>query len=262
MTGLGSMDRGEEIMSNTEMQQNYELLVETDWKEVLFDTCTKDWRKLWFLDGKKAVIEHSEIGMDYYAGKTFMDDSCHAVLWTKASYEGDMKIEFEYTRLDRENRCVNILYVQATGMGVEPYEKDISKWNDLREVPAMSQYFDHMHTYHISYAAFNNEDSIDPGYIRARRYMASGLDGTALTPDYEPEDFFQYGVPHKMTVIKSGDHLYLHIDNGTKTKLCHWHNTGFPCITEGRIGLRHMFTRGARYKDFRISIKKDMKVKR
>ncbi len=241
-------------MNKKENSQNYEILLQEDWNELFYDSCTEDWQNLWFLDGKKAVIEHSDKGMDFYAGETFKDDSCHAVMWTKESFEGDIKIDFNYTRLDRENRCVNILYVQATGMGKGPYDKDISQWNELREVPAMSQYFDRMHSFHISYAAFNNEDSLDPGYIRARRYMASGLDGTALTPDYEPEEFFEYGVPHKMTVIKSGNHLYLHIDNGSKSKLCHWHNTELPSINEGRIGLRHMFTRAARYSDIKIAV--------
>lgn len=244
----------EDKMTENNCDHQYETLLQERWNEVFYDDCTQDWRKLWFLDGKKAVIEQSDKGMDFFAGETFKDDSCHAVLWTKDSFEGDIKIEFNYTRLDRENRCVNILYLQAIGMGEGPYDKDISQWNELREIPAMSQYFERMHTYHISFAAFNNEDSIDPGYIRARRYMASGLEGTALTPDYEPEDFFEYGVQHKMTVIKAGDHLYLHIDNGDKTKLCHWHNTEFPSIYEGRIGLRHMFTRAARYNDFKIAV--------
>ncbi len=242
-------------MKNNEISNNFKTLLQENWNEVFYDTCTQSWEKLWFLDGKKAVIVHSDKGMDFYAGKTFKDDSCQAVLWTKESFEGDIKIEFNYTRLDRENRCVNILYVQATGMGEGPYDKDISKWNKLREIPAMSQYFDRMHTYHISYAAFNHDEASHAGYIRARRYMASGLEGTALTPDYEPDDFFAYGVPHKMTVIKSGDNLYFHMYNGLKTKLCHWHNTEFPGITEGRIGLRHMFTRAARYSDVRISLR-------
>lgn len=238
----------------TKNDYNYKEISQDHWKEVFYDSCTGDWQKFWFLDGKKAVIEHSLNGMDFYAGKTFKDDSCHAVLWTKDSFAGDIKIEFNYTRLDRENRCVNILYLQATGMDEGPYHKDISLWNELREIPSMSQYFDKMHTYHISYAAFNHDEVSHPGYIRARRYMASGLEGTDLNPDYDPEDFFEYGVRHKMTVIKSGHHLYLHIDNGSKSKLCHWHNTALPSINEGRIGLRHMFTRAARYSDIRIAV--------
>ena len=63
---------------------------------------------------------------------------------------------------------MNILYIQATGSGEEPFVKDITEWNELRRAPAMRMYFDHMNTYHISYAAFpNNEDTTS--YIRARR---------------------------------------------------------------------------------------------
>ena len=87
------------------------------------------------------------------------------VLWTKQSFKGDLKIEYDYTRLDNETRCVNILYIQATGSGEEPYVKDITEWNELRRVPAMKMYFDHMHAYHISYAAWRGD------YIRGRRYL-------------------------------------------------------------------------------------------
>ena len=72
------------------------------------------------------------------------------VLWTRNSFTGDLRIDYSYTRLDDETRCVNILYIQATGYGEGQYAKDISKWNGLRRVPAMRMYFDHMHTYHIS----------------------------------------------------------------------------------------------------------------
>jgi len=34
--------------------------------------------------------------------------------------------------------------------------------------------------------------------------------------------------------------------------LCHWKNEALPPIVAGRIGLRHMYTRAARYRDFRI----------
>ena len=240
------------MIYNPEMQ--FEKLLQHNWRKVFEDKGNEDWHNKWFLDGKKATITNTEKGMDFYAGPTFLDDSCHGVLWTKESFEGDIKIEYDYTRLDQEYRCVNILYLQATGMGVEPYVEDIMEWKELREKPAMNKYFEKMHTYHISYAAFSNNDKVEPGYIRARRYMATELEGTDLKLDYDPEGFFEYGVPHKITVIKSGDFIYFHVKNSKKSLLCHWHNTEFPSITKGRIGLRHMFTRGARYYDFKVFI--------
>jgi hypothetical protein len=234
------------------IKEMFLILNKQNWKEVLFDSGTESWKENWFLDGKKALIKNTVKGMNFSAGPTFKDDSCHAVLWTRKEYEGDIRIEYDYTRLDSEKRCVNILYLQATGSGEEPYDRDISKWNQLREIPAMKMYFDHMNTYHISYAAYGNTNEIVPGYIRARRYMASGLEGTTLEPDYDPDGFFETGVPHKITVIKSGNNIYFKISNDKRELICHWHNTRFPSVNKGRIGLRHMYTRSSLYGNFRI----------
>ena len=232
-------------------------IAETDrcqWREVFFDSGTGDWTRHWFLDGEIGEVSNGPNGMELKAGPEFKNDAHHMVLWTKASFTGDLKIEYDYTRLDEETNCVNILYIQATGSGTEPFVKDIAKWEELRRVPAMCMYFDHMHTYHISYAAFpNNEDTTS--YIRARRYMPdkAGLSGTELAPDYYPEGLFEPGVPHKITVIKKDRDLYMWIVNAEQSFFCHMTNPDLPSISEGRIGLRHMFTRSARYSNFRIS---------
>jgi hypothetical protein len=46
----------------------------------------------------------------------------------------------------------------------------------------------------------------------------------------------------------------LNVENLTtgKSMLCLWENTEFPPIREGRIGLRQMFTRAARYRSNRL----------
>ena len=172
------------------------------------------------------------------------------VLWTKDNFEGDLKIDYEYTRLDEATRCVNILYIEATGSGKGPYVKDITQWNELRKVPTMSLYFDHMNTYAISYASFPDK------HIRARRYMPekNGLKGTDLAPDYFPDGYFKTGVPHKITVVKKARDLFVRIENAEQTLYCHMSNPDLPEITEGRIGLRQMFTRAALYQNFRVSV--------
>ena len=160
--------------TSTADQKRFEELTAGDCRQIFLDPCTQDWQDQWFLDGKKATITSSETGMDFLAGPTALDDSCHAVLWTKQSFCGDLKIEYEYTRLDTAVRYVNILYVQATGSGKEDFKKDILQWSQFRTVPAMRKYFDHMNTYHISYAAFGMQnDDAQQDYIRARRYRAS-----------------------------------------------------------------------------------------
>jgi rhamnogalacturonan endolyase len=225
------------------------------WAGVFNDSLMSDWQEHWFLDGEVGTVTTGPQGMELIAGPEFKNDAHHMVLWTKEAFEGDLKIEYDYTRLDDETRCVNILYIQATGSGEEPYTKDIKEWSDLRRIPAMSMYFDHMNTYHISYAAFPNDDD-STSYIRARRYMpnATGLNGTDLEPDYYPAGLFESDVPHHITVIKKQRDIFMRIENAEQTLYFHMLNPDLPAVTEGRVGLRHMFTRSARYKDFQISV--------
>ena len=232
----------------------YAQVSEAKWQEVFFDPGNGDWKKRWFLDGEIATVKSGPNGMELTAGPEFRNDSQHVVLWTRDCFSGDLKIEYDYTRLDDETRCVNILYIQATGSGEGPYEKDIAKWSELRRVPAMRMYYDHMHAYHISYAAFPNNEDVT-SYIRARRYLpdASGLKGTVLQPDYYPQGLFKKGVPHKITVIKKSRDLFMRIENAEQTYHCHMTNPNLPPVEEGRVGLRHMYTRSSRYQNFRIS---------
>lgn len=231
-------------------------LCKLDWQPVFYDSCTDDWKKKWLLDGKKARITHSEQGMDFWAGSNRKEDASHAVLWTKESFAGDIRIDYEYTKIEDAIEAVTILYIQATGSGADGYEKDISQWADKRAVAAMKAYFNHMNTFHISYAAFdvgNEKPGVD--YIRARRYIPEkgGLGDTDLKPDYFNTKLFEQNVSHKITILKNGNDLFMYIQNEKKSLLCHWRTNKVPAITEGRIGLRHMWTRGARYKNFKIS---------
>ena len=167
---VGCGSRREEVVDSD--VKAFRELSDADWQEVLFDSCTADWKEHWTLDGLKATVTNSEKGMDFVAGPVRKDDACHAVMWTKESFAGDIRLDYEYTRLDDAVEAVTILYIQATGSGAEGYHKDISKWADKREVASMRQYYNHMNLYHISYAAFDIGNA-DPAndYIRPRRYM-------------------------------------------------------------------------------------------
>jgi len=230
------------------------------WQEVFSDPCTGDWRQQWFLDGEVGTVTTAANGMTLTAGPEFKNEAHHMVLWTKQSFEGSLKIEYEYTRTDKETRCVNILYIQATGSGKGPYARDISQWDELRRVPAMETYFNHMHAYHLSYAAFPNSGENRVSYLRARRYLpeGDGLKGTELAPDYDPQGFFAEGVKHHITVIKKDRDLFLRVENPDRVGHYRFRNPRLPAITDGRVGLRHMFTRAARYRNFQISTIKQM----
>ena len=94
-------------------------------------------------------------------------------------------------------------------------------------------------------------------YVRARRYMpetGQGLTDTALVPDHLGTGFFRKGVPHQITVILKGDDLFMRVRNSDQNMLCHWKTDAFPEVEKGRIGLRHMYTRSARYRNFKVSV--------
>ena len=248
-----SMDQ----MSNKRFKS---LSAKRNWKIVFKDPMKKNWEQNWFLDGVKGKIHQHKSGLDFWAGHVAGQDPYHAVLWTNTEFSGDIRIEYEYTRLDTATRYVNIIYFLATGSGQDQFDSDISKWNEFRKIPAMRTYFNNMHTYHISYAAFGNKDNRpDEDYIRLRRYMPDPgtLAGTEISPSYEKTGFFKTGIPHKITLIKKGEEYFFYVQNAEKSNLYYWKNDKFPSINSGRIGLRHMYTRGARYSNFKVYIFKE-----
>ncbi len=230
-----------------------------DWKLELSDPCTANWQNQWFLDGLMAKVENNSDGMNFSAGPLNRNDAHHAVLWTKQSFEGDVKIEYNYTRTDSQVINVNILYIQATGIGKGNFDKDISKWNAFREVPTMSKYYNYMKTLHISYAAFPmvNEDPHND-YIRVRKYPVTEeitFDDMEIPPSYENTGLFLPDRTYKITVIKTNSKLFFNVEGEGLEKLYTWQLDSTNPITEGRIGLRHMFTRSASYSDIKVSVK-------
>lgn len=226
------------------------------WNLQFSDPCTGNWEENWFLDGEIAKVAYNEYGMDLIAGPVNREDSNHAVLWTKKSFSGDVKIAYDYTRTDSAVVNVNILFIQATGIDEGIFSKDISKWNDYRKVPTMSKYYNNMKTIHISYAAFPmvNQDPKND-YLRVRRYPISksvSFKDIEVQPSVFNTGLFLPGVTYKMIWIKSGGQLFLSVHGNSEVKNYSWDLSHFDRITEGRIGLRHMFTRSASYKNFKV----------
>lgn len=233
---------------------------ESKWvkSKLLFeDACTQNWQNQWILDGDRSKVINSTEGMELVAGPEHGNDTCHTVLWTKQSFEGNLLIEYDYTRTDTTTRCVNILYFLATGKGGD-YPEDISIWNDKRRVPSMRTYFNNMNTYHISYAAFSaKEYSGDKDYIRLRRYdpNKTGLNGTNVEGDVFKTGLFKPNNTYHIQVIKYGSQIEMHIKHkeyAGHQLVCRWDVSGVEECKEGRIGLRHMYTRSARYKNFKV----------
>lgn len=239
-------------MSN---EERFNKLQSLNWSVAYHDSCTGDWEDGWFLDGLRATVKNTDRGMVLSAGPVERDHASHCVLWTKASFEGDVKIEFDYWRMDTIQKYVNIIYIQATGKEEGPYTKDIAEWAHLREVPYMRSYFNNMKMLHISFAAFGAKES-EEDYVRARRYPTRPdlkFNELDIPPDNFNTGFFKPGVKHRFTIIKRGDDLLMKVETDEQTAVYGWNTSAFDPITEGRIGLRQMWTRCSRYADFRVS---------
>jgi len=239
-------------------EHQFEELLSKQWQQIFFDEGSEDWQQHWFLDGERGFVKNTAEGMVFSAGPIRGDNGSHNVLWTRASFEGDIKMEFDYTRLDDIDYAVNILYIQATGIGKEPYVEDILEWSNLRIVPYMNRYFRHMNLLHISFAAFPLKEGPQQDYVRARRYpvlpgQSFGKD-TRLPPDYENTGLFLPGVTYHFTCIKHGQKLFLKVSNEDVETLFSWDTATFEPVTKGRMGIRHMYTRAARYANIRISL--------
>ena len=165
-----------------------------------------------------------------------------------------IKIEYDYTRTDHAIRWVNILYIQATGNSEKGFAPDISTWEKSRKIPTMKTYFENMNLLHISYAAFNNIGD-STYYVRARRYPKpsnNNFNATRITPSYDELGYFKTGQKYHITVIKTKRHLFFKMKSKDQEELFSWDISKIDSITTGRIGLRHMYTRSALYKNFKI----------
>ncbi|MCD8166527.1 MAG: rhamnogalacturonan lyase [Bacteroides sp.] len=238
------------------MKEHFQKMDSNRWKEKLVEQGTEEWQKNWFLDGKRALVKTTDQGIWFEAGPTLASDADHSVLWTRQSFTGDIKIEYDFTRTDSLDRFVNIIYIQAQGSGEEGYDQDIALWNDKREIPAMKTYFNHMNTLHISYAAYENDpDQQNPDYIRGRRYMPAskkGLANTELWPEYLSPLLFETGKTYHITIIKRQTEIIMKVEYRGKERYFYFSAEDFPPIESGRVGLRQMSGRKSHYTNLKI----------
>jgi len=230
---------------------------------VLFeDDMMEDWQESWFLDGKEATLEHRDGGLYFAAGTvTKQDDPVeyhahHAVLWTKQVFEGDIKISYELTRIDDSNYGTTLLYVQAQGIGEGRYKKDITEWNDFREIPAMNKYFEYMDLISLSFRE----------NLRCKRYPFKDSEGEwypgrGLIKPMVDYSRMQPGETYRVEVEKRAAALKLRLEHVKTGEMLLDHTWDLTQVAEGlepqlirkgRIGLRHMATRQFIYKDFKV----------
>jgi hypothetical protein len=230
---------------------------------VLFeDSMTGDWQKDWFLDGKKATIENRKEGL-YFAGGTVTkeDDPVeynahHAVLWTQQVFEGNLRITYQTQPLDDPAYGNILLYIHSQGIGTPPYVEDIHEWRNLREVPDMSLYFTHMNLLSLS---FRDE-------LRCRRYpwrneKLEWYPNRGLVEPMVNCPPMMPGKTYEVLVESIGDSLRLRIvdQENDKPLADHtWDTSQIDAaiqprrLQKGRIGIRHMSTKQAIYRNFKV----------
>lgn len=246
------------ILAQNPDNKEFDILNQSkQWQLQFKDSGTKDWQSKWFLDGLEATIKNTKTGMLFNAGTKGGTDTDHAVLWTKDSFKGNVKMEFSFSRKDTETKWAIILYLQATGTGLAPYVEDISKWNNLRAIPAIKTYFTNMKTLHISYASFENDNTDSKNdYIRVRQYpviIGQNFNTTTEIPNpYFETELFKTDQTYKIILIKTKAKLYFKVAGKNSSKLFSWDLSKKPELLEGRIGFRQMATRSALYKDILI----------
>lgn len=242
-------------MTYSSAPQTFARLDALPWQTAFYDTGRTDWTTHWFLDGELATVENGPDGMAFAAGPEDGGHAANAVLWTRQSFAGPIRVDLEMTRLDAADRFVNILYLLATGVGRDGFDEDIAAWNDRRAVPFMQTYFNHMKLLHISYAAFPNQGG-EKDYIRARRYPVDEqhtFEQTMLEPSYTDTGLFATGRPYAMTAIAHEQNLCLRVIDGGEAHYYAWDVSGFAPLTAGRVGIRHMRSRRSRYTDIRVA---------
>lgn len=242
-------------------KEDFTKQLQQQWQQVFYDSGSNNWQQQWFADGEQNTLKNSDAGLTFSSGDKEWDAAHHGVLWTKQSFSGDIKVTYQYTRHDTEHKWVNIIYLLATGTGEGEFDHDIYNWRHLRKVPAMKTYFNNMNLLHISYAAYGREDKgVGEDYVRARRYpLKPGQvfrTDTAFSGDYSNTGLFIPGVTYDITIIKNSDSLYMEVKGGGIEKLFNWDLSEFPKVTEGRIGLRHMWRKSVTYKHFSVYQKK------
>jgi hypothetical protein len=157
-----------------------------------------------------------------------------------------------------EAPSVNILYIQAAGLGTEQSPTDIYLSTQQREVPWMKSYFLNMNALHVSYATTGPKRS---HYVAARRYPARDerdfMQGTLIQPYYENIVLFKQGETYHITATKLDNSLTFEAERGGETHTFEWDTSAFPPVNDGRIGLRHMWARSSRYSNFRVYERQD-----
>ena len=238
-------------------------MIRTDQKVLFEDAMTENWQKNWFLDGKRATLEHRDGGLAFITTASKVDkrvdraafDAQHAVLWTRREFEGDIRISYTFTKLPGCS-WQKLIYVQAQGVGTPPYEKDIHAWRELRDVARMDKYFNYMNLISLS---LRNQ-------IRCKRYPTRDTDGNGLKCEFLPRaenkgmsegreyhclvENRKQSILLRIKDVETGEHVVDHTWDLTDESVLK--NREPKSVERGRIGIRQMGGHKILMRDFKV----------
>jgi hypothetical protein len=209
---------------------------EINWKLVHENATGAGWQDLWSQDGP-STLEPQEGGLLFHS-----DKDQHDVIWLKPPVEGDVRIEYDFLPYESPGGTA-ILFIQATGEERGIYVRDILEWSDVRSGGDYDLYKSHMNYVSVSYT--NPQDE-----VRFRQSL-----GFYLLERYEDADeVFERDAEHHICATKVGRRVSFEVTNkdSGETRTCEAEMRPEPAVTEGRIGLRLMNGRKARFSNFNV----------
>lgn len=229
------------------------------------DSMLDNWEANWFLDGDLAIVEHQDEGLLFHSPSSGVSpqdknkyrekfDAHHAVLWTRKEFKGDIRISYDFTRI--ETSWANLIYIQAEGIGTPPYERDIYAWREMRGVASMDKYFNYMNLLSLS---LRKE-------IRCKRYPWNDVsrdlkhEDTLVEPMVD-HDGLPNGKTYSLVIEKRKKSCWLRIrEAGSEAYIIDYtwdlsnpsDERKQPYVENGRIGLRQMGGNKAIYRNFKV----------
>ena len=203
----------------------------------------------YFKDGSTATVAYTANGLEINA------PSGHTVVWTKTSFTGDIRIEFDYKRLNVPRVGINegtLLVVNGWGLSrVCPVDQlthplDIRAW--ARPVATYDVYKFCMANQTVS---FDNLDRGTDPRLTVRQNPGYHDMGTIIPPK------LQTGVLYHVTVTRTGNTLKTLVKRGTTVvaSLTATLNPSLPgsqVSKFGYVGFRQMTGRRAAYRNIKI----------
>jgi hypothetical protein len=224
-----------------------------DWREAFVADHKRDWRAEWFLFGDPSrgiTVSNSAAGLTLRAGDGSDPRRDHAVLWSKRTFTGDVRIEYDVTVLDGyASPPPKISYCSALlvhAQGATNYPSDLAAWTAAQANADTSGNFVNTNTrgLQLNYAFV--------GDVRGNRLRLRVNPGYALAGQSDITTLFRQGQTCHVSATKAGALLTVHVTDGKATFSHTFTDAGLAAHGSGRIGLRNMNRREARYANLRV----------